>query len=587
VDVNVGTFNLTGGSVAGAVGVNASTFNLTGGSVGGLVTSGAGSTVNLSAAGALNGGLTNSGATVNVLAGSTASASAFANTSGTTNVLTGATLNANAVTNGGTFNLMSSTVDGATLANAGTLNVSGLSSIASAFSNTGSIVLTGVGGTADRLTLDAMTAGLGNLGTIAANLDLNTGLSDQVVSSAGGITAANLTFLQFGTGVTGPITVLTGLEGGATLTSNLVSTGSITRVLTQNGNLGQVVSLVNPAVSGIASAASVTQSLIASIVNRPTSPFVSGLAAEETCSSGGYARATGGIATVNGTSINNGQAVSNDLAARYYGLQGGYDFGCFDGRYANGWDGVIGIMGGVNFGTTEQKVFANPLDNTSAVIGTSGSDFDQSYVGFYAAASRDKISGDVQVRFDNTKFTLNDTTGIGFDGQEFSTTTSTVGARFNYRATLNEEKGLSLVPTIGFNYSRTTGDQVTFNTAETLVLDPFNSFIGFLGATLAQTTVSPTGTSATTLFASGNYYNDFSGDRTARYTDTSLAIDEQISLEGIGGFGEASIGVNYVQVLENGPAGAKQLNANIRLDTRFGNNVSEAYSVTAQVRLSF
>jgi len=279
--------------------------------------------------------------------------------------------------------------------------------------------------------------------------------------------------------------------------------------------------------------------------------------------------------------------VTNDLDSRYYGLQGGYDFGCFDGRYANGWDGAIGIMGGVNFGNTEQDVFQNPLDKSSPVVGQSGSDFDQNYIGLYAAASRDKISGDLQLRFDNTEFTLNDNTGIGYDGEKFSTTTSTFGARFNYRATLNEEQGVSLVPTIGFNYSYTSGDQVNFNGDETLILDPFNSFVGFVGATLARTTVSDTGTSATTLFASGNYYNDFADDRTARYIDVSTATNEVITVDGIGGFGEASFGVNYVKVLEAGSAGAKQLNANVRADARFGDSVSDAYSLTAQVRLSF
>jgi hypothetical protein len=45
--------------------------------------------------------------------------------------------------------------------------------------------------------------------------------------------------------------------------------------------------------------------------------------------------------------------------------------------------------------------------------------------------------------------------------------------------------------------------------------------------------------------------------------------------------------VNYVKILDKGPGGAKQLNANVRADARFGPNVSDSYSVTAQIRLSF
>jgi fibronectin-binding autotransporter adhesin len=70
------------------------------------------------------------------------------------------------------------------------------------------------------------------------------------------------------------------------------------------------------------------------------------------------------------------------------------------------------------------------------------------------------------------------------------------------------------------------------------------------------------------------------------FTDT-LNTAQEITTENIGGFGEFSLGLNYVRILEDGVAGAKQLNANVRLDTRFGDNVRDSTSVTAQVRLSF
>jgi hypothetical protein len=64
-------------------------------------------------------------------------------------------------------------------------------------------------------------------------------------------------------------------------------------------------------------------------------------------------------------------------------------------------------------------------------------------------------------------------------------------------------------------------------------------------------------------------------------------VNEDLAIGSIGGFAEASIGLNYLKILEKGPGGAKQLNAAIRADARFGDNVSDAYSITAQIRLSF
>ncbi|MGL6209183.1 MAG: autotransporter domain-containing protein, partial [Paracoccaceae bacterium] len=473
-------------------------------------------------------------------------------------------------------------------------------SFAGTLTNTGTIDMDD-GATGDVLTVTASAA---NAGTFLLDLNLNTGTADQVIVTGGGVTSAFLDF-NIAAGLTfvgGPITVFSGAAAGSLAgfaTFDLPEASGIIYALDQSGDDIQVVSLVNPAVSGVAAAAAVTQSLIATVVNRPTSPFVSGLAAEETCSSGGYARATGGKATAAGTSISNGISVTNDVSATYGGIQGGYDFGCFDGRYGNGWDGAIGIMGGVNFGSTKQNVYVNPLDNTSAVTGTSGADFNQSYLGVYVAASKDKMSGDVQLRFDRTEFELNEADNaafpgvalVGFDGAKFDTQTTTVGARANYRIDLNEANGISVVPTVGFNYSRTSGDTVEWvggGKSQALVLEPYNAMVGFVGATMTRTRVAESGTSATTLFASGNYYHDFSGNRDSTFFNFTDNVVQPIQLEGLGGFGEASIGVNYVRVLEPGSfGGAKQFNANIRADARFGGNVSEAYSLTAQMRLSF
>ena len=185
---------------------------------------------------------------------------------------------------------------------------------------------------------------------------------------------------------------------------------------------------------------------------------------------------------------------------------------------------------------------------------------------------------------------------IGLDGLNYTTKSTTVGTRFNYRFDLNEEKGINFVPTVGFNYTTVSGNMLTLddnltplNTSddETLTINGYNTVVGFLGGTLAKTKIDPEGASATTTFVSGNYYQDFGGDRTASYSNSTLPTAQQIDIGSIGGFAEASVGINYVKILDKGPGGAKQLNANVRADARFGPNVSNSYSLTAQVRLSF
>ena len=485
-------------------------------------------------------------------------------------------------------------INGGTVAAAFTNSGVGILEINGASTITGTLVNNGIVDLADGLTGDTLTisGATSGLGRYQMDLNLSNGTTDLVTATAGGVTAVRLDFTATpGGALLAPITVFAGAGAGATLAqTGLPTGGSVLYSMAQTGPNVQVISQINPAVGGVAATAATTQSLIGTVVNRPTSPFVSGLATEEGCSYGGYFRASTGIATVKGTSSNNGVVNQSSIASQFSGVQGGFDVGCFDGRYFNGWDGAVGAMVGYNIGSTIQNVFSDPI-NPTLRTGTSGAEFNQSYFGLYAAGSKDRFSGDVQLRFDQTKFDLSETTfvgvPVGLDGLSYTTKSTTVGTRFNYRVDLNEEKGTNFVPTIGFNYTSVTGDTLTLAGGETLEISPFSTVVGFVGGTFAKTKIDPEGTSATTTFVSGNLYGDFGGDREAVYDSAALPGPETISIGSIGSFAEASIGVNYVKILEKGPGGAKQLNANVRADARFGPNVSDSYSLTAQVRLSF
>ena len=273
-------------------------------------------------------------------------------------------------------------------------------------------------------------------------------------------------------------------------------------------------------------------------------------------------------------------------------MQGGYDFGCFDGRFFNGWDGAFGVMAGYNAGNTDQLLFSD-LSNPTLPTGQLGTEFTQNYIGLYLAGGKDRLSADLQLRYDDTSFDISEITlsgaPVGLNGASYSTKSTTLGTRLNYRMDVNEAKGINFVPTVGFNVTHVKGDTITLAGNETLLLEDYTSFVGFVGGALTQTKIAEDGTSALTTFISGNYYQDFSGDRTAQFDvdGAGPTAAEPVTVASIGGFGELSLGVNYVHILDNGPAGAKQLNASVRADARFGENVSDAYSITAQVRLSF
>lgn len=620
---NAGTTDLVGATITGSVTNTAGTVTSTGitsalsvinsgtfeaeGTLDADVTNNAGGTFSTTAA--LNGGgetFTNDG-TLNVINGGYTSLASLTNNE-VVNV-TGQTLSATSVTNNDRIILTSGTIGGA-FTNApdpvagdpytgGQIQFNGASIL-----STGSISggrLDGTSAGADLDTADSFTLSAGTtLSGVTSILNVNSTAqdADQIIATGATISGGQYIFRELGGVALGNrSTVVVGsnnVTGFTVQNANGTATafgGAVVYSLVADGADLALVQETSAGIGGIAAGVSLTQSLIGNVVNRPTSPFASGLAAEEGCSRGGFARGTLGKASIEGSSTNSVSTRTSTVNADYYGVQGGYDFGCNDGRFfGGGWDAAFGALVGYNSGSTDQPVLVNTGLGVDSVASTTLTDFDQTYVGLYAVASRERLTADVQLRFDNTKFQLServnpDFLGLGLSNEpEFDTDTVTFTARLSYQIPLND-KGLAFVPTGGFAYSRTSDASVTFDNGDVLALDSFTSTVGFVGGTIAKQSVSEDGLSGQAFFGSVNYYNDFGDDRTSTFT--SGGATEQISSSNIGGFGELSVGWNYVRILENGPAGAKQLNANVRADARFGGSVSDSYSLTAQVRLSF
>ncbi|OBY24361.1 hypothetical protein A9D60_24540 [Leisingera sp. JC1] len=429
--------------------------------------------------------------------------------------------------------------------------------------------------------------------------------------------------------LTGSVDVLTYGSGGlqGVTVSGLPNTGAAVYALVDNSSAGayQLQGAANPAVGGLATGLTLTQSLMGSVVNRPTSPFVTGLAVpgEDVCGLGTWSRATGGQATASGTSETALGSYSSELSADYYGFQIGADYSCFNG-YFNGWDLSFGGIAGYNGGTTTQPVYyfdANTgLLNPNVRTSTNRSSFSQRYGSAYAAASRSLgdsgrvLFADVQIRADRTAFDLENQVNaavldtvrtlsgdatltaedlsFGVQDQSYDSRGLTIGASAGLSIPLNEAKDLRIVPSLGFSFSNIETDTLYFDNGE-LEIEDIESRVGFAGLTLSKSKIGLSGTSALNYFATATVYHDFGSPVESKFflydPDTGERAGTALSStsSNLGTYGELSLGLNYTKILEPGSAlPGRQLDASFRADTRFSDRL-DSWGVTAQIRLQF
>ncbi len=448
--------------------------------------------------------------------------------------------------------------------------------------------------------------------TLDANLDSSIpgGLNSDTVVVTGGATTGNYTLVftiptSTATPSVGdpPVTVFDvddtfGAGNNFTFGANGLppSGGQVVYGLIQSGNGDlSLAAQPNPGIGAIAGNVVLTQSLIGTVINRPSSPFVSGLAYEDedSCGAGAWSRIVGGGAEVSGSTANSVSNISSTVDATYYGLQIGGDWGCFNGTFG-GWDLAFGGIIGVNQGSTSQPVFAVNQNNattlTSTITSITDGEFRQTYGGLYVAAAKGALSADLQVRTEQTEYEFTNTAvivgaGLGLTNSTLKTKALTVSGALSYAIPLQQE-GWTFVPTAGFGLTQTKGATLTFDDGATLQTQDSTTAIGFVGGTFAKTFFGSDGTSATNVFATGTYYNDFGKERRSVYTDAGGAT-QNLTSENLGAYSELSLGVNYVKILDEGKFGsAKQFNASVRADGRFSGSVS-SYGLTAQLRLQF
>lgn len=613
---NTGIVNAAGGSaVTGTVNNNATgALNVTGGTVtfDGQIINATGATLDVAAGATLTSNfvgdqIENSG--IFNIAGST---NAITDNSGTINA-TGASFTG-AVRNlaGGIINASGATSFTPLVTNAGTINGSGNLTFGGGLNSTGTLSTVN-GAATDVITLGADSNLNGTILRFDIDLDPavgTVGASDTLVITGGSATGnVTLAFNSLGAGAVDLDDLLiidaaggaNNLNVGTPTFAPPLTGGSFVYFLVQPGGAGTDLFLrnqVNPGITALAGNVTLTQSLIGSIINRPSSPFVSGLAYDDpdSCGPGLWARAIAGTADATGNStadagLASERTTGSSLSATYGGVQLGGDFACFNG-YLNGWDVAVGGIGGVNLGSVDQPVTVPGVGLNDPAITTSitQADFLQYYGGVYATASRGPLALDLQYRLEKTDFTVNNTAvgggaALGITDSDFSSSAQTLSGSASYGFPVGDTN-FAIVPTAGFAWTRTSTDPIVFDNGDTLLIDDFDSQTLFVGATVARTIFSESGESLQRQFVTASYYNDFADDPTAVF-DTGGPVTGNLINENLGAYTELSAGWNYVRILNPGQIGpARQLDASIRADARVGDQLN-SYGITGQLRLQF
>ncbi|KJS18712.1 MAG: hypothetical protein VR78_04105 [Hoeflea sp. BRH_c9] len=583
---------ITGAGTTITGGANA--VNFTGGVLtgtnAGTITS-AGNALNFSSLG--SGTFTNTNIATGDIQTAAGVTSAIINTSGTWTLNTGNSSSllggADAINNSGTFNMNGNALSGVeAFTNTGTINALGASSIGGGVvTNTGGTISLADGATDDFLTMNGNVANGGG-GTYNLDLALTnaaTGLVDRIAvnGSLSGTVNVNFTPTVVSTRDTpgdtlvisstdnsgSAVGTVTGLISGPFVQYNLVDSGNdyVIRTTLNLGTLG-----------GLVGSLSSVQNIVNSAVNRPTSAFVATPIGVEpdTCAPGVYGRMTGGTSTASATTSSPLSAsASSEVDVNYGGFQTGVDYGCFniggDGASVN-----LGLLGGVSLGTASQ--------NQNLI--SSSNRFTSRNVGAYATYSKGRFFADIQTVFDWTRFKINSTANgqLFVQDDKFDTRRFTVSGSMGYAFAFDD---VSVVPTTGFSYSRTSADNVTIDAAPggTLQFNDVENMIGFASLSVAKTYILPNETSALQPFVTATIYNDFAKDPVVNYIAPSGAVTPT-STTNFGTYGELSAGVNYRNILDAENGSLREVSASIRGDVTFNKDLLGG-RITANLRLQF
>jgi autotransporter-associated beta strand protein len=567
----------------GAVTLGASTLTIGGDAItefggvisgmGGLVVNSAGGTGNLTLTG------------VNSFTGDTTVMSG-ALTLGAGSVLAGDAI-VNGGSNSGAINLLSGGITGS-VSGTGIVNVVGNSSIGGASGGLVFNLNTVAGDVTDNLAITGPVSG-----NHVFNLDVITGSGssniDTITISDASMLSGTHTINMFNTGTSlqlSPEEFIIATAGTVDRNAFVIGMqplGQLTTtefVVTAAGNLAYTVR-ANAAVGGIVGSITTTSSLLETVVNRPVQPFVSSPAGQEgagACNVGSWGRASGVTATgdsVTADAIGDNQA-STDID--FGSITVGTDLGCFDARFG-GWNVAAGALLSYSEGSSSSLVAAAGSAGASTTAGV----FNQFTYGVYATAINGPWLVDAQLTRSSSTFTYDNVAVNLIDSDvDADSTALTVAASYLYP--ISDDGLLSFVPGGGFSVSQTSYSALDFGGLGSLQIADRTSTVGFASATLERTFILDGGDSISTLGATLTGYHDMSDDVASTFSIGSS--DQALSTAASDTYGELSLSYRYSGILNNGVFGAGQINAQIRGDMRFGDDV-QAVGVTAEIRIQF
>jgi len=373
---------------------------------------------------------------------------------------------------------------------------------------------------------------------------------------------------------------------------------SVSYALAYDSGAGDLTlnSTLNPLVAGLAGNIALSQSLIGSIINRPTSPFVAGLAlpTDDKCGPGVWGRSTAGKVeadgVTNGTSSSFADTVTpSSIDASYYGAQLNADIGCYQGHFS-GWELAFGGFLGFNAGDASQDIFVDTGGGNLVRQSTTKTDFDQQYGGVYMTAVRGNLLADLQIRSETTDYTANNA-ALNLTDSKYSVSGKTLSGSLSYIHTPQSAANWRLVPLIGFSITENETDTIDFGDG-TLVTEDSSSKVVFVSGTAARIKVAEDQRSFSSLFFTGTYYKDLSDPIESQFTfgsGSSLAGETvDLSADSLGDYGELSAGWSFAKIIEQGPGkvAARQFNASVRADARFSSDL-DSIGITGQVRWQF
>jgi fibronectin-binding autotransporter adhesin len=301
----------------------------------------------------------------------------------------------------------------------------------------------------------------------------------------------------------------------------------------------------------------------------------------------------GGVWTRGATGMNTESSVATtslvpnptdlQIKSHFSGYQVGSDLGMFNIQNS-GWNLHAGITGGEYVASTSGSGFVASTPGSGFNAGWSS--YNVPFLGVYAAATGHGFFADAVYRHDfwqgevfNQNAGLTNAPLSGGNGNSV-----TVEGGYNYRFQNGILNGITVTPSVGFNYTRVTFNPLTlFPTVPTtstafLNLGAVESDLGRFGVAVSDTFVTPY--FALSPNATASVWHEFAGPISSFVSVPSQFFSQTVSETRVGTFGQFSLGVT-AQPLEN-----PRWTMFVRADYRTGGSIYGA-TLTGGLRYQF